>query len=171
MGFKMFICRWVIWMMRQVLPLRSLRYLLVTQEWTAASLNTVTWAPRPPWPTTQLKSMSLTSWGSLLWTTCAWLRPANRRPSLTCCWRSVVRLVKRFILTRSALDVVWTEILFVCCPHQASPERSTRTQQKEFQSNILDGVMEHLLAADVLLGDNCSLFLTQLCRLSTWNHH
>lgn len=38
--------------------------------------------------------------------------------------------------------------------HQASPERSTRTQQKEFQSNILDGVMEHLLAADVLLGQN-----------------
>lgn len=36
--------------------------------------------------------------------------------------------------------------------YQASPERSTRTQQKEFQSNILDGVMEHLLAADVLLG-------------------
>lgn len=35
---------------------------------------------------------------------------------------------------------------------QSSPERSTRTQQKEFQSYILDGVMEHLLAADVLLG-------------------
>lgn len=38
--------------------------------------------------------------------------------------------------------------------YQASPERSTRTQQKEFQSNILDGVMEHLLAADVLLGQH-----------------
>lgn len=38
--------------------------------------------------------------------------------------------------------------------NQASPERSTRTQQKEFQSNILDGVMEHLLAADVLLGQH-----------------
>lgn len=37
---------------------------------------------------------------------------------------------------------------------QASPERSTRTQQKEFQSSILDGVMEHLLAADVLLGQS-----------------
>ncbi|KTF77618.1 hypothetical protein cypCar_00034520, partial [Cyprinus carpio] len=33
----------------------------------------------------------------------------------------------------------------------ASPERSTRTQQKEFQSYILDSVMEQLLAADVLL--------------------
>ncbi|XP_024908512.1 WD repeat and FYVE domain-containing protein 3-like [Cynoglossus semilaevis] len=35
---------------------------------------------------------------------------------------------------------------------EASPERSTRTQQKEFQSSVLDGVMKHLLAADVLLG-------------------
>ncbi|XP_061906663.1 WD repeat and FYVE domain-containing protein 3 isoform X3 [Entelurus aequoreus] len=40
---------------------------------------------------------------------------------------------------------------------EASPERSTRTQQKEFQSNILDGVMEHLLAADVLLGEDSTL--------------
>ena len=44
---------------------------------------------------------------------------------------------------------------------QASPERSTRTQQKEFQSNILDGVMEHLLAADVLLGENNVLVQSQ----------
>ncbi|XP_077377164.1 WD repeat and FYVE domain-containing protein 3 isoform X1 [Festucalex cinctus] len=43
---------------------------------------------------------------------------------------------------------------------EASPERSTRTQQKEFQSNILDGVMEHLLAADVLLGEDSSLPLS-----------
>lgn len=52
------------------------------------------------------------------------------------------------------MDVFW---------HQASPERSTRTQQKEFQSNILDGVMEHLLAADVLLGQHkLSLFPRKL---------
>lgn len=37
--------------------------------------------------------------------------------------------------------------------YQASPERSTRTQQKEFQTYVLDGVMDHLLAADVLLGN------------------
>ncbi|XP_035766605.1 WD repeat and FYVE domain-containing protein 3 [Neolamprologus brichardi] len=43
---------------------------------------------------------------------------------------------------------------------EASPERSTRTQQKEFQSNILDSVMEHLLAADVLLGEDASLPLS-----------
>ncbi|KAM6959381.1 WD repeat and FYVE domain-containing protein 3 [Aplochiton taeniatus] len=43
---------------------------------------------------------------------------------------------------------------------EASPERSTRTQQKEFQSHILDSVMEHLLAADVLLGEDASLPLT-----------
>lgn len=45
------------------------------------------------------------------------------------------------------------DVGFFFC-YQASPERSTRAQQKEFQSNILDGVMEHLLAADVLLGEN-----------------
>ncbi|XP_015220356.1 WD repeat and FYVE domain-containing protein 3 isoform X2 [Lepisosteus oculatus] len=43
---------------------------------------------------------------------------------------------------------------------EASPERSTRTQQKEFQSYILDSVMEHLLAADVLLGEDASLPIT-----------
>uniref|UniRef100_A0A8C1A0U4 WD repeat and FYVE domain containing 3 n=1 Tax=Cyprinus carpio carpio TaxID=630221 RepID=A0A8C1A0U4_CYPCA len=43
---------------------------------------------------------------------------------------------------------------------EASPERSTRTQQKEFQSYILDSVMEQLLAADVLLGEEASLPIT-----------
>ncbi|XP_066509176.1 WD repeat and FYVE domain-containing protein 3 isoform X1 [Hoplias malabaricus] len=43
---------------------------------------------------------------------------------------------------------------------EASPERSTRTQQKEFQSYILDSVMEHLLAADVLLGEDGSMPIT-----------
>ncbi|XP_066568174.1 WD repeat and FYVE domain-containing protein 3 isoform X2 [Amia ocellicauda] len=43
---------------------------------------------------------------------------------------------------------------------EASPERSTRAQQKEFQSYILDSVMEHLLAADVLLGEDASLPIT-----------
>uniref|UniRef100_A0A673WZ34 WD repeat and FYVE domain containing 3 n=1 Tax=Salmo trutta TaxID=8032 RepID=A0A673WZ34_SALTR len=42
---------------------------------------------------------------------------------------------------------------------EASPERSTRTQQKEFQSYILDSVMEHLLAADVLLSEDASLLI------------
>ncbi|XP_047573833.1 WD repeat and FYVE domain-containing protein 3 isoform X8 [Lutra lutra] len=43
---------------------------------------------------------------------------------------------------------------------EASPERSTRTQQKEFQTYILDSVMDHLLAADVLLGEDASLPIT-----------
>ncbi|TRZ02111.1 hypothetical protein DNTS_034933 [Danionella cerebrum] len=43
---------------------------------------------------------------------------------------------------------------------EASPERSTRTQQKEFQSFILDSVMEQLLAADVLLGEEASLAIS-----------
>lgn len=79
--------RSVIWTMKQVLPPRSSRLSLGTPVWTAASLNTVTSAPRRPWPTTQPKSTSLTSWESWSWTTCAWPRPANRRPSSTCCWR------------------------------------------------------------------------------------
>lgn len=43
---------------------------------------------------------------------------------------------------------------------EASPERSTRTQQKEFQTHVLDSVMDHLLAADVLLGEDASLPIT-----------
>ncbi|XP_053559369.1 WD repeat and FYVE domain-containing protein 3 isoform X2 [Bombina bombina] len=43
---------------------------------------------------------------------------------------------------------------------EASPERSTRAQQKEFQTYILDSVMDHLLAADVLLGEDASLAIT-----------
>ncbi|XP_031426548.1 WD repeat and FYVE domain-containing protein 3 isoform X2 [Clupea harengus] len=43
---------------------------------------------------------------------------------------------------------------------EACPERSTRAQQKEFQSYILDSVMEHLLAADVLLGEDASMPIT-----------
>ncbi|KAK7912734.1 hypothetical protein WMY93_012945 [Mugilogobius chulae] len=51
----------------------------------------------------------------------------------------------------------WSQHICMCA---GLPERSTRTQQKEFQSNILDGVMEHLLAADVLLGEDASLPLS-----------
>ncbi|XP_072261545.1 WD repeat and FYVE domain-containing protein 3 isoform X2 [Pyxicephalus adspersus] len=43
---------------------------------------------------------------------------------------------------------------------ESSPERSTRAQQKEFQTYILDSVMDHLLAADVLLGEDASLPVT-----------
>ncbi|KAJ7327170.1 hypothetical protein JRQ81_016929 [Phrynocephalus forsythii] len=43
---------------------------------------------------------------------------------------------------------------------EAVPERSTRAQQKEFQTYILDSVMDHLLAADVLLGEDASLPIT-----------
>uniref|UniRef100_A0A803TVV1 WD repeat and FYVE domain containing 3 n=1 Tax=Anolis carolinensis TaxID=28377 RepID=A0A803TVV1_ANOCA len=43
---------------------------------------------------------------------------------------------------------------------EAAPERSTRAQQKEFQTHILDSVMDHLLAADVLLGEDASLPIT-----------
>ena len=79
--------RWLIWMMKRVLLPKSSRPLLGTLEWTAASLNTVMWAPRHHWPTTQQRNTSLISWGCWSWTTSAWLQPASRHPSLTCCWR------------------------------------------------------------------------------------
>ncbi|XP_032825005.2 WD repeat and FYVE domain-containing protein 3 isoform X1 [Petromyzon marinus] len=40
---------------------------------------------------------------------------------------------------------------------EASPDRSTKAQQKEFQTDLIVGVMEHLLAADVLLGEDASI--------------
>lgn len=60
-----------------------------------------------------------------------------------------------------------SEILIMFSLHflnQASPERSTRTQQKEFQTYVLDSVMDHLLAADVLLG-NITMFNSQAVSL------
>ena len=40
---------------------------------------------------------------------------------------------------------------------QASPEHASRLQQKEFQTEVLSTLMEHLLAADALLGDQAAL--------------
>ncbi|XP_056017801.1 WD repeat and FYVE domain-containing protein 3-like isoform X2 [Ostrea edulis] len=39
----------------------------------------------------------------------------------------------------------------------ASPETATRSQRREYQTEILSVIMEHLLAADVLLGDQAAL--------------
>lgn len=41
--------------------------------------------------------------------------------------------------------------------HQASPEHASRAQQKEFQTEMLKILMDHLLAADVLLGEQAAL--------------
>ncbi len=43
---------------------------------------------------------------------------------------------------------------------QASPEHASRLQQKEFQTEVLSALMEHLLAADALLGDQAALPVT-----------
>ena len=40
---------------------------------------------------------------------------------------------------------------------QVSPELSTRDQRREFQTQILNTLMDHLLAADVLLGEQAAL--------------
>lgn len=40
---------------------------------------------------------------------------------------------------------------------QASPEHASRAQQKEFQTEMLKILMDHLLAADMLLGEQAAL--------------
>ncbi|KAK3103345.1 hypothetical protein FSP39_018631 [Pinctada imbricata] len=40
---------------------------------------------------------------------------------------------------------------------EASPDNATRAQRREFQTEVLQTVMDHLLAADVLLGDQSAL--------------
>lgn len=41
--------------------------------------------------------------------------------------------------------------------HQASPEGARRSQRREFQTAILNSLMDHLLSADVLLGEQAAL--------------
>lgn len=40
---------------------------------------------------------------------------------------------------------------------QASPDHSTLSQQARFQTEVLSTLMEHLLAADVLIGEQAAL--------------
>ena len=40
---------------------------------------------------------------------------------------------------------------------QASPENATQSQRREFQTEMLKSLMDHLLAADALLGDQAAL--------------
>ncbi|XP_074647224.1 WD repeat and FYVE domain-containing protein 3-like [Tubulanus polymorphus] len=40
---------------------------------------------------------------------------------------------------------------------EASPEHATRSQQKEFQTEIMKSLMDHLLAADALMGEQAAL--------------
>lgn len=40
---------------------------------------------------------------------------------------------------------------------QMSPENSTRSDRHNYQTEILNNLMDHLLAADVLLGDQAAL--------------
>jgi len=44
-----------------------------------------------------------------------------------------------------------------CCASQMSPENSTRSDRHNYQTEILNNLMDHLLAADVLLGDQAAL--------------
>ena len=42
----------------------------------------------------------------------------------------------------------------------ASPEHASRRQRKEYQTDLLRLLMDHLLAADALLGDEAALPIT-----------
>ncbi|XP_015131950.1 WD repeat and FYVE domain-containing protein 3 isoform X1 [Gallus gallus] len=66
-----------------------------------------------------------------------------------------VLIIDNLCLTPASKQTPLVDLLL-----EASPERSTRTQQKEFQTYVLDSVMDHLLAADVLLGEDASLPIT-----------
>lgn len=44
---------------------------------------------------------------------------------------------------------------------QAAPEGSTVSQQARFQTEVLSTLMEHLLAADVLIGEQAALPVVQ----------
>ncbi|XP_078532420.1 WD repeat and FYVE domain-containing protein 3 isoform X3 [Lissotriton helveticus] len=66
-----------------------------------------------------------------------------------------VLIIDNLCLTPASKQTPVIDILL-----EASPDRSTRSQQKEFQTYILDNVMSHLLAADVLLGEEATLPIT-----------
>ncbi|XP_077131917.1 WD repeat and FYVE domain-containing protein 3 isoform X2 [Ranitomeya variabilis] len=66
-----------------------------------------------------------------------------------------VLVIENLCLTPASKQTPLIDLLL-----EATPERSTRAQQKEFQTYILDSVMDHLLAADVLLGEDASLPVT-----------
>ena len=44
-----------------------------------------------------------------------------------------------------------------CFFFQSAPEHASRSQRREFQTDLLKGLMDHLLAADALLGEQAAL--------------
>ena len=40
---------------------------------------------------------------------------------------------------------------------QATPEHATRAQQRDYQTQMLKTIMDHLVAVDVLLGDQAAV--------------
>ena len=43
---------------------------------------------------------------------------------------------------------------------QAAPDHASRAQQREFQTTILSVLMEHLLAADILIGEQAAISMS-----------
>ena len=53
---------------------------------------------------------------------------------------------------------------------QAAPDHASRAQQREFQTTMLSVLMEHLLAADVLLGEQAALPMSSTNTYTTIAH-
>ncbi|KAK7508020.1 hypothetical protein BaRGS_00000985, partial [Batillaria attramentaria] len=53
---------------------------------------------------------------------------------------------------------------------EAAPDHASRAQQKEFQTTMLSVLMEHLLAADVLLGEQAALPMASTNTYATMAH-
>jgi len=59
------------------------------------------------------------------------------------------------LMAFKAAALLMTPWCSACC--QMSPENSTRSDRHNYQTEILNNLMDHLLAADVLLGDQAAL--------------
>ena len=51
---------------------------------------------------------------------------------------------------------------------QLSPEHSSRMERRHYQTEILNNLMEHLLAVDVLLGDQAAMSSSGTSSSSTY---
>lgn len=71
---------------------------------------------------------------------CRWLRP-------------IVVCLDAYLASSTIIDASHFAIQSI----QAAPDHASRAQQREFQTTMLSVLMEHLLAADVLLGEQAAL--------------
>ncbi|KAH3872283.1 hypothetical protein DPMN_035498 [Dreissena polymorpha] len=69
----------------------------------------------------------------------------------------VIEFLRTIVLDSMAQPVAAKSAAVIDIMLEAIPEHATRAQHKEYQTQILRTVMDHLVAVDVLLGDQTSL--------------